>query len=120
MIEIQNLGKSFGDRNLFKNLNMVIEDKSFLVISGSSGCGKTTLINMIGGLEKSDEGCIKIDNIEIEKYSRNPMFYRDVVGFIFQNFALLENKTALYNLEIIQKKGTFRYKHFRCVKESWT
>lgn len=104
MIKIEHLSKSFGEKKLFNDFNMEIPDKSFFVINGKSGCGKTTLLNMIGGIERPDAGSIVVDGIEVTNAGNKKMYYRNVAGFLFQNFALLENKTVLQNLEIVQKK----------------
>lgn len=106
MIEIKDLCKKYGDKILFEGFSLNIPDNSFAVISGNSGCGKTTLLNMIGGLEKPDEGCITVDGLQwMNNFRTRKIFYRDIVGFLFQNFALLENKTVRKNLSMIKKSG---------------
>ena len=105
MIEIKHLKKSFGDRVLFDNLNMKIDDGEFVVFSGMSGCGKTTLLNMIGSLEPMDEGEIIVDGIDICKRKNQQKYLSQKVGFLFQNFALIEDKTVLENLEIVRKSN---------------
>lgn len=105
MIRIIGLNKSFEDKQLFKYYNLDIPDGSFVIINGDSGCGKTTLINMIGGIEKPDSGKIIVDNIDITLQKNKKKYYKYTVGFLFQNFALLENKTVRQNLELIQKNG---------------
>ena len=103
MITIKNLNKSYGEKVLFDNYNLKIPDKSFVIINGESGRGKTTLLNMIGGLEKPDSGEICIDGIELTSLKNKKDFYKETVGFLFQNFALLENKTVRQNLSMIKK-----------------
>ena len=105
MISIRNLRKSFDDKVLFDNFNLVIPDGSFVVISGESGSGKSTLLNMIGGIEEPDRGTITVDGFDVTGKGSKRKYFRDVVGFLFQNFALLENKTVKENLEMIQKAG---------------
>ena len=105
MISIRNLRKSFDDKVLFDNFNLDIPDGSFVVISGESGSGKSTLLNMIGGIEEPDSGTITVDGFDVTGKGSKRQYYRDVVGFLFQNFALLENKTVKENLEMIQKAG---------------
>ena len=105
MISIRNLQKSFDDKVLFDNFNLDIPDGSFVVISGESGSGKSTLLNMIGGIEEPDSGTITVDGFDVTGKGSKRKYYRDVVGFLFQNFALLENKTVKENLEMIQKAG---------------
>ena len=103
MIKISGLYKKYGDKVLFDNYNLEIPDRSFLIINGKSGCGKTTLLNMIGGIERPDKGDIVVDGYNLNKNKSNRIYYRDIVGFLFQNFALLENKTVKDNLELIKK-----------------
>ena len=105
MIEIQNLCKKFDDKLLFDQFNCRIDDGEFVVFCGESGCGKTTLLNMIGCLEKPDSGAIFIDGVDVVhlKNKRKLFYYK--FGFLFQNFALLEGKTVAENLRLIQKKA---------------
>ena len=104
-ITIKKLTKSFDGRNLFENFSLEIDFGEFVVITGESGCGKTTLLNMIGGLEPVSGGSITADGMEITARKNLQRYYRDTVGFVFQNFALVEQKTVKENLEMIHKKG---------------
>ena len=104
MITIQDLCKKFEDKVLFDNFNCSIPDSGFVVFCGESGCGKTTLLNMIGCLEMPDSGTIIIDGIDIWRIKKKRELFSDKLGFLFQNFALLEGKTVAQNLQIIQKK----------------
>ena len=105
MIIIENLCKAYNDKILFKNFHLEIPDSRFLVISGESGCGKSTLLNMIGGIETPDKGSIIVNGFDVAKKGKKQKYFKEVVGFLFQNFALLENKTVKENLEIIKKSG---------------
>ncbi|MBO4862930.1 MAG: ATP-binding cassette domain-containing protein [Eubacterium sp.] len=103
MIEIRGLKKSFGNRIIFEDFNLDIPDKSFVIISGDSGSGKTTLMNIIGGLESVDGGSVIVNSVDVLNPKNKRKIYKYQVGFLFQNFALLENKTVRQNLELIQK-----------------
>lgn len=103
MIHIKGLTKTFEDKQLFSNFNLVIEDKAFVVFSGPSGCGKTTLLNMIGAIEEIDEGEIRVDDLDITNRKNHLNYFRFKVGFLFQNFALIDNKTVKENLNLIRK-----------------
>ncbi|MCR5609037.1 MAG: ATP-binding cassette domain-containing protein [Lachnospiraceae bacterium] len=103
MINIKDIDKSFDEKILFDKYSLDIPDKSFVIINGASGCGKTTLLNMIGGLEKPDAGIIEVNGIDIINVRNKRLYYKETVGFLFQNFALLENKTVRQNLEMIKK-----------------
>lgn len=105
MIEIKELCKKFDDKILFSDYNLTIEDGEFIVLSGESGAGKTTLLNMIGGLEPIDSGKILVDGEDIAKRKNKLQYYRDVVGFLFQNFALVDKKTVKQNLKLVKKKS---------------
>ncbi len=105
MIIIRGLNKAFGDKVIFSDFNLEIPDGTFAAVSGDSGSGKSTLLNMIGGIEKPDSGSIIIDDVDITKLKNKNSFFADTVGFLFQNFALLENKTVKENLELIKKQS---------------
>ena len=105
MITIENLCKAYNDKILFKNFHLEIPDSRFLVISGESGCGKSTLLNMIGGIETPDKGSIIVNGFDVAKKGKKQKYFKEDVGFLFQNFALLENKKVKENLEILKKSG---------------
>lgn len=105
MIEISNINKQFFNKKIFTNFSLKIETGEFVVFAGNSGCGKTTLLNMIGGLEKPDSGSIIVDGQDIYKRKKKEEYYLNKIGFLFQNFALVESATIRENLEIVQKKG---------------
>ena len=104
MINVENLCKSFGDKVLFTDLSFTADAGEFVVITGRSGCGKTTLLNILGGLESPDSGTVRIDGKSISDRKFRRVFYSNTVGFLFQNFALVENKTVRQNLEMVMKK----------------
>lgn len=102
MIEIRNLSKSFGEKNLFDNYSLQINDGEFVIFTGVSGCGKTTLLNMIGSLESADSGEIRVDGTDITKKKNQRVYLKRKVGFLFQNFALVDNKTVEENLRLVK------------------
>lgn len=103
MIKIVDLCKKFDDKILFNNFSLVVETGEFIIFSGPSGCGKTTLLNLIGAIEKIDGGSIVVDNIDISNKKNHLQYFRTKVGFLFQNFALVDNKTVKENLQLIRK-----------------
>lgn len=105
MIEIKNVCKAFGDHVIFDDLNLTIADGEFVIFSGPSGCGKTTLLNMIGGLEPINKGMITVNGIDISKKKNKLHYFSEVVGFLFQNFALVEDKTVEENLKFVRKSN---------------
>lgn len=105
MIELKNVRKSFGKRVLFENLNLTIPEGAFAVLIGASGCGKTTLLDMIAGIEPIDSGEVLVDGVNILKRKKRLAYYQTKLGMCFQNFALIENMTVRKNLELVQKKS---------------
>lgn len=104
MITIDNVLKKYDDNVVFDGLTMKILDGEFVVFSGESGSGKTTLLNMIGGIEKYDRGEIIVDNFNLTKHFNRLNYFRTKVGFLFQNFALSENKTVLSNMNMLHSQ----------------
>ncbi len=105
MIEGKNITKKFNDLILFDRFNFKINDGEFVCFSGASGSGKTTLLNIIGLLEPIDSGELIINGVQYTTTKQKLEYYRTQVGFLFQNFALIENKTVEQNLEIVAKEN---------------
>ena len=104
MVKFDKVSKAFGEHVLYKGISFEINKGEFVVFSGVSGCGKTTMLNMIGGLEELSGGTILVDGVDISKRKNQLDYFRNKVGFLFQNFALVENKTVRQNLEMIKSK----------------
>lgn len=102
MIEIKNISKSFDGKKIFDNFSLTINKGEFLIVTGASGCGKTTLLNMIGAIEKPDNGQILIDGKNMTLRKNRLEYFKKGVGFLFQNYALVDNKTVKENLEIVK------------------
>ena len=85
-----------------KDINLEIKDGEFVVILGASGSGKTTLLNVISGLDTVSGGDIHYDTQKISDYNEEQLtkFRRDNLGFIFQQYNLLQNLTVKENVEI--------------------
>lgn len=99
-IILKNVSKRFGSFAAVDNLNLVIENNSFITLLGPSGCGKTTTLRMIAGLETPTEGEITIDGKIVFSSSEGinvPPNKRDV-GFLFQNYALWPHMTVRQNI----------------------
>jgi len=99
MIIFQNITKRFGDNVVLEDINLEIEGGEFVVITGKSGVGKTTLINMLIGLAKASFGMISVDGYDITKFQRGAwQEYRRRLGVVFQDYKLLPRKTAYENV----------------------
>ncbi len=87
------------------DISFNIEEGEFCVIVGPSGAGKTTLLNILGGMEKADEGEIYLDGENITKLNDKGLtkYRRYDVGFVFQFYNLMPNLTALENVEIAKE-----------------
>lgn len=87
------------------NVNFDIEEGEFVVILGSSGSGKSTTLNLIGGLDTASKGKIFVEGMEITKYSVKELtkYRRDNIGFVFQFYNLIPNLTAYENVDISRK-----------------
>lgn len=101
-IEIVNVTKKFGSKVLFTDLNLSFEAGKSYALIGGSGSGKSTLLNIIGRLEKIDSGQVLVDEEDIWKIKERN-FFKNVIGYVFQNYSLIENKTVHDNLKLIQK-----------------
>ena len=99
MIEIRNLSKSFGEKNIFDNININFHDNRTYAIVGESGSGKTTLLNIIAKLEEKDRGTIVYNSTDLDKIDEH-IFFRDYLGYLFQNLGLIESESVDYNLEL--------------------
>lgn len=83
-------------------INFSIEKGEFVIILGPSGAGKTTVLNILGGMDTCDEGQIIIDNVDISKFNNKQLtaYRRYDVGFVFQFYNLVQNLTAKENVEL--------------------
>ena len=97
MLELRNISKKFGDKQILKDFNLIVPEKQVLAIVGPSGGGKTTLLRMLVGLETIDSGQVIyngeiLDVAELEK--------RNLLGFVFQDFQLFPHLSVLENLTL--------------------
>ena len=99
MIKIEHLEKSFGERTVFQDINLQFAAGKVYALIGNSGCGKTTLLNILAKLEPYDKGSISYRGQEL-KQIKSHHFFKNELGYLFQNFGLLENETVAANLEL--------------------
>ena len=105
-IEMKHCYKRYqvGDTEIVANrdVNFEIEKGELVIILGASGAGKSTVLNLLGGMDTNDEGEIWIDGVNIADYSSHQRtnYRRNDVGFVFQFYNLVNNLTALENVEL--------------------
>mgnify|MGYP001467589097 CR=1 FL=1 len=108
MIEIIDLKKSFGNKEVLRGVNLNIEEGKTNVIIGASGCGKSVLLKHIVGLLKPDEGRILIDGEDISKMTEKEIYaIRKKFGFLFQSAALFDSMSVGDNVGIALRENTF-------------
>lgn len=94
LVKLDNVSKKFGKKYIIKNLSLDIYEGEFLTLLGASGCGKTTVLRMISGLEQVTEGKVYIDNVDVTNLDPT----KREVNTIFQNFALFPHMTVTDNV----------------------
>ena len=102
MIDIKGIKKSFGSLDVLKGIDLTIDRGEVVSIVGPSGAGKTTLLQIIGTLDRPDEGTVCIDGIDTTRMSSNKLsdFRNRHIGFVFQFHQLLPEFTAIENIMI--------------------
>ena len=106
MLELSDIKKDYVSGsttvNALKGINLKFRDCEFVSILGQSGCGKTTMLNIIGGLDKYTSGDLKINGVSTKDYKdRDWDFYRNnSIGFVFQSYNLIPHQSVLSNVEL--------------------
>ena len=106
MLSLKNIFKSYkmGDTKVeaLRGISVDFRKSEFVSVLGQSGCGKTTMLNIIGGLDRYDEGDLIIDGVSTKKYrDRDWDTYRNhKIGFVFQSYNLIPHQTVLANVEL--------------------
>ena len=105
-IDVKNLSKIYqmGEVKIkaIENVSFSIDEGELVVILGPSGAGKTTILNILGGMDSPTSGKIIVDETDISKYNRKELtkYRRYDIGFVFQFYNLVGNLTALENVEL--------------------
>lgn len=106
MLELTNITKDYvsGDTTVkaLKGVSIKFRKNEFVSILGQSGCGKTTLLNIIGGLDRYTDGDLSIDEISTKKYKDKDWdtYRNNRIGFVFQSYNLIPHQTVLSNVEL--------------------
>lgn len=105
MIELKNITKKFENKTVFANFNLQIDQNEMVAIIGPSGSGKSTLLNILGLIDKVDDGEYQFEQYtNIKPNSRLAQkIIREKISYLFQNFALVEEDTVLQNLLLALK-----------------
>ncbi|WP_028647700.1 ABC transporter ATP-binding protein [Nocardiopsis sp. CNT312] len=105
MITVRDLSKSFGARTLWRGLDLDLPPGRMLALTGPSGAGKTTLLNCLGLLEAPTGGSISHGGRDLTRLRAGGRrrFRRDHLGYLFQNYALMENATVRENLDVARR-----------------
>src|SRR5574344_331442 len=106
LVEFKHVSKYYKNGNqLIKatdDVSFKVKKGEFLVVVGPSGAGKTTILNLLGGMEGCDKGEILVCNSDVAKYKERQItsYRRNDVGFVFQFYNLITNLNALENIEL--------------------
>ena len=104
LLEVKNVSKIYGDLHALKDVSFTIRKGEWVAIMGSSGSGKSTIMNIIGCMDKPTMGEVILDGQDITKESQNSLtkIRREKIGLIFQQFHLIPYLTALENVMVAQ------------------
>ncbi len=102
MIELRNVGKSYGEFRALDGCTVTVPQGSVVVICGPSGSGKSTLIRCVNGLETIDEGEILVEGVSVGAPGTDLRRLRARIGMVFQSFELFPHRTVLDNLNLAQ------------------
>ena len=107
MIEIKNLGKQFQNETEIEYRDITFETGKSYMLLGASGCGKSTLLNMIAGILSPSKGSIVIDGVEMSVAAQKvkDKFRIEKIGYIFQDFKLINDMTVADNIGILRLEG---------------
>ena len=105
-VKLENVSKIYGSKEVkiiaVDEISFQIKKGEFVVVVGPSGAGKTTVLNILGGMDKATSGNVWIDGKNIAKYTDRQLtgYRREDIGFVFQFYNLVPNLTALENVEL--------------------
>lgn len=107
LVEIEDVSFGYGDRPVLKGINLTARRGQVIAIMGSSGCGKTTLLRLIGGQIKPDQGMVRVGGQVINELSRRELYVlRRKMGMLFQFGALFTDMTVFENVAFQLREHT--------------
>jgi len=116
ILRLKDVSKDYGIKgfktNVLRNISLSVYEGDFIAIMGPSGAGKTTLLNLMSTLDKATSGEIILDGIDIDKVKNKDLskIRRDKIGFLFQDYNLLDNMTLMNNIALPLALGRKRSK----------
>ena len=103
VIKVQDLVKKYGNKDaVLRGVSFTVDKGEFVMIYGRSGCGKTTILNILGGLDRPSSGAVIIDGVDIVDLSEDElaMLRLNKIGFVFQDYNLLMDLTVRQNVSL--------------------
>ncbi len=102
MLEIENLSRAFNGRCVLREVSLRLQDGEYVAIVGESGVGKSTLLNLIAGLDRPDQGRLRLDGDDYAKLDDDALtrLRRNKLGFVFQAFHILPHLCVLQNVAL--------------------
>ena len=119
MVRLENINKYYQSGNekvhAIKNLNITFPDKGLVFILGPSGCGKSTLLNMLGGLDRPDDGAIYIEDRDLKTFSNSDLnnYLNSYLGFVFQEYNILKDLTLYQNISLPLEMQSYSKKEIK-------
>lgn len=100
MLKCENIHKKYGELHILKGISLTVAESEIVAIVGASGAGKTTLLQILGTLDKANEGTLEINNVKVSQLNNKQLskFRNQDIGFVFQFHQLLPEFTALENV----------------------
>lgn len=125
LLSLENVTKSYDKKNIvLKEFNLSVDSGEMVAIMGKSGSGKSTVLNIISGIESADSGRYTFKENDMSKFSGDKMtiFRRENIGFVLQHFALIENNSIFKNIALPlylkhESKNVIKDKVFALAKE---
>ncbi len=114
MLKLNNIVKNYETGSTvvkaLKGINLAFRKSEFVSVLGQSGCGKTTLLNIIGGLDKYTDGDLLIDGRSTKSYNDHDWdnYRNHKIGFVFQSYNLISHQTVLANVELALTLSVYR------------